>query len=384
MKYVTSIYEIIDLLYYPAKLFAIAPYIKTRNALGERVYVRNTRQFKYFANLTFVLIVVIASSLARTLLEIKLRRVTLFDCIRGFIYITSQMAAFVKILELVQKQTSFLTCLQLIDHSDKLLKDVGVIVNYRVIHALLLMMFIVFPIYLFGMVAPVWEFYDTVQSYGFTSREALIYIAQFINLAYLYGIRFPSVYLYSSFAFVATQRLHSLNEYIKSIEENGKHAYDIIDNGIICASEIHSTVTALVRKINKTFAWSMFTTISLSFTEIIASIVMRGELTQATLGLMFFVTTVFSTTALSILLIGERLRFESSRIGRLLCNLTAPYNLATLNKSRSTVLYQVLQEPPVLTAGGFYVLSAKTITSHIGLLSTVLMFFLKLRDIHNL
>ncbi|KAK4879440.1 hypothetical protein RN001_007586 [Aquatica leii] len=145
--------------------------------------------------------------------------------------------------------------------------------------------------------------------------------------------------------------------------------------------EIHYIIAMIAKKFDKTFGWGIFTTISLSFMIVVVTIVMRGQISQFHPVQAYALNGILMISSIFVVITCQRIRFETHKVRCSVCMLTLPNFDKELSNKRCTLLYQLLQEPIELQASGFYPLDVTVITSHIGILSTLLMFFLNIRDV---
>ncbi|KAK4879369.1 hypothetical protein RN001_007515 [Aquatica leii] len=173
---------------------------------------------------------------------------------------------------------------------------------------------------------------------------------------------------------------NGLNTCMEQTEENRPNSRTSVDKLLTTACKLHGYVNKLAFNVNKTFSGSMFATTSTVFLDLIASIVLRGQLVDGDLWVMVYINSVYAIPAYTTILLGEMIEREDARLKWLLCNLTDSYFDSDLSDKRSLFCYQILHEPIEVSSGGFYSLNAKMVTSNIGLFCTLLMSIMKMRN----
>ncbi|KAB0798323.1 hypothetical protein PPYR_09316 [Photinus pyralis] len=377
MKYASSIFELIDALYLPSKVFGMAPY--TRDVVNhKRAFRFKKNNYLYIGYILVIIVFMLVTVLARLALEDKAP--SFHDAIIGTLFVLSQATNMAKLLELFVQTKVFLKTLDLINHADELLKDVGLQASYKSFHITLLLLYLTFPFYLFFLVAPIWEIVGSVQATGFFSRETQKHIMLMCNVAILFGVRFTSVYLYNAFIFISIQRLQQMNRCIREVEITATFHRETSDRLLSTAAQMHYTVHKLTYNFNKCFGWATFGSITMAFVEIVVSVMSSG-LAYFGSWKVHLTTALFNVTALITLPLGQKIKTESHTMGRLLCDLTLPYFDEVLRKKRCTLLYQMLHEPLDLSAAGFYALDVKAILAHLELTCSLLMFLLNIQQV---
>ncbi|KAF5291025.1 hypothetical protein FQR65_LT11478 [Abscondita terminalis] len=344
MRHISNIVDLINVIFYPLKIFGLAPYIKVTDSLNQKGFLLSSTIFYFIYTLCICGFVTI-TCIVRMALEVKKYHVTFFDFIRACAYIMIQLGNILKLIEFAYEKKSFLHCLELTKQSDNILTKLGKTVTYKYEYNLLKYLTILCHVYL---LATAWFLYNEIDKYGFFSKQTL---------------KFLTVYLYSSFGYILYRRLHDINEFLIKVELEEPYVHISVKKGLKAAKKMHNVVTKLSQKMNRTFGWSTYITNFSFIVYFVALIVLRGRLLPQDIWGMVYFNTVCTSPALLILLYGERATYESNRLKRLLSDLTFPYFNKELSDYRREMHYQMMHESVELTAAGFYTLHTKTITS---------------------
>lgn len=214
----------------------------------------------------------VVTALCRILLETLGGELTFVQYVQGSLYFFMQVENLGKLLEMLVNRNHFITCLELVNKSDAILKNVGLSVSYKLFNIIFITIIVFFPIYNLFIISAVWEWPSIVRKTGFSSIKSLSFIFQLVNSSIVYIIRNCSIYCHMSFIIIAYQRIRRMNEHLRYTECKRRNDEEIVKSVIYTTKDLHNVLYKLTLEVNKIFAWAIFDTISVMLLELIAAV----------------------------------------------------------------------------------------------------------------
>lgn len=179
----------------------------------------------------------------------------------------------VTMLIFILKQDLFLGILKKLDRVDQLFRKFNIPVSYYFMQASLYLFLIVLPIYMFTIAAPLWELIELLQKEEFYQYKPRNHILLVLNVTPLFVIRHAPVYFYTGVIAVIYNRFEKLNVYLTELERSNRTNKQSVKDALELMEEIHNLLYEIAKHMDKTFSLPIFFNISITFLELIASVV---------------------------------------------------------------------------------------------------------------
>ncbi|KAF2879418.1 hypothetical protein ILUMI_26753, partial [Ignelater luminosus] len=271
VKYASNIFEIIDLVYYPSKIFGMAPYSKTLDEHGGSIYTANPINLKSVFHMAGVSLLIIATSSLRITMDIIDMEIDFSLYVLGTAYVLGQLEVIGKLFEMLMNQKYFVACLDLVNNSDDLVKELTFSVSYKLLDIIFFRVILFFPIWSLIAAVPSWETINVISTNGIFSYESVRFIFQLLNVSLIYIIRSSSLYCNLSFVIIIFERFKFLNLYLRCIKNDGRS--EVIKSVIERTRNLYHVLFKLTSNVNITFGWAILARMTMWFLEVISLLV---------------------------------------------------------------------------------------------------------------
>lgn len=238
----------------------------------------------------------IAASI-RAMIEFGDHTLTFIDCVDGGMFVFMLMAGTATMVFYMLKQKEFLLCLDLIDEVDRTMKNLNMPYSYKSFQLIYYFLLLIYPIYLFVIISPIWKIINFVQKEGFIFQaQAITFLG--LSLMPMFAIRHTPLYYFCGFLTIACQRLSSLNQYILRQEVLNSTNYDFVNRLLMIIENTHNQIFQLARNTGAAFSVAMFFNLTITFLEFVSFFVSfkysrSMDTFQVILGFILFFTGAF-------------------------------------------------------------------------------------------
>ncbi|KAK4879391.1 hypothetical protein RN001_007537 [Aquatica leii] len=136
-------------------------------------------------------------------------------------------------------------------------------------------------------------------------------------------------------------------------------AKNVISSGL----DMHHLVNELTQKITKTYGFTMHASVTVYLLDIIVLITIQDGLIKRNVCFLVISNVTYTLFSTAVFVVSEKLNFEKIKIKLLLTELSLPYLDEELSDLRQRFYYRLFYEKDEISAGGFYNINVKTITT---------------------